>query len=211
MEVVVVKEGLVNFRGIKEGIYIFIKEGDFQNIKGELENKLNESIDFFKGANILGIKGEDLSEEEISELLQIMANKYKLHISEDGLPSYLDEPSFYMGIDEGMTKFINTTIRSGQVIEYGGNIVIIGDVNPGALIKAKGNIIILGTLRGVAHAGVDGNQEAIVAAYDLQPTQLRIANIIGRRPDGEVFTFRLPEVAKVHDGEVLIEPYLPRK
>ncbi len=73
-----------------------------------------------------------------------------------------------------MTKFINTTIRSGQVIEYDGNIVIIGDVNPGALIKAKGNIIILGTMRGVAHAGVDGNHDAIVAAYNLQPTQLEL-------------------------------------
>ena len=211
MEVVIVKEGLVNFRGIKEGIYIFIKEGDFQSIKCELEKKLEESIDFFEGANILGIKSKYLSKEEISELLHIMGHKYKLHISEEGLPTSLEEPDTYMGIHEGMTKFINTTIRSGQVVEYDGNIVIIGDVNPGALIKAKGNIIILGTLRGVAHAGIDGNIEAMVAAYDLQPTQLRIANIIGRRPDGEVITSRLPEVAKVHDGEVFIEPYLSRK
>jgi septum site-determining protein MinC len=123
----------------------------------------------------------------------------------------LKEEKPFEGIYEGITKFINTTIRSGQVIEYHGNIVIIGDVNPGALIKAKGNIIILGTLRGVAHAGIDGNYEAIVAAYDLQPTQLRIANIIGRKPDGDIAPSGLPEIAKIHDGEVLIEPYLPRK
>ena len=207
-----VKEGLVNFKGIKEGIYIFIKKGDFQHIKMELEDKLEEFIDFFEGANILGIKGENLSMEETEELFQLMEEKYNLHISEDGVPSYLDEPQFYMGIYEGMAKFVHTTIRSGQVIEYDGNIVIIGDVNPGALIKAKGNIIILGSLRGVAHAGVDGNKDAIVAAYDLQPTQLRIAKIIGRRPDGEIVTFGgLPEVAKIQDGEVLIEPYLSRK
>ena len=209
MEVMLVKEELVNFRGIKEGIYIFIKEGNFQDIKKELEKKLKESTDFFEGANILGIKGEDLSKDETSELIEIMKNKYKLHISENGLPTYLEEPEIYSGIYEGMAKFINSTIRSGQVIEYDGNVVIIGDVNPGALIKAKGNIIILGTLRGVAHAGIDGNNEAIVAAYDLQPTQLRIANIIGRRPDGEIITSGLPEVAKVHQGEVFIEPYLP--
>jgi septum site-determining protein MinC len=206
-----VKEELVNFRGIKEGIYIFIKEGSFQCIKKELEKKLKESIDFFKGANILGIKGEYLSKEEINELIQIIEHKYNLHISEDGLPSSLEGPGFYTGIDEGMTKFINTTIRSGQVVEYEGNIVIIGDVNPGALIKARGNIIILGTLRGVAHAGDDGNKDAIVAAYNLQPTQLRIANIISRRPDGEIVTSGLPEVARVQNGEVFIEPYLSRK
>ena len=147
----------------------------------------------------------------MNELLKIMKDKYRLYISEGGLPSSLEESEFYTGIYEGMAKFISSTIRSGQVIEYDGNIIIIGDVNPGALVKAKGNIIILGTLRGVAHAGVDGNEEAIVAAYNLQPTQLRIANIIGRRPDGEVVTSGLPEVAKIHDGEVFIEPYLRRK
>ena len=211
MEVVLVKEELISFRGIREGIYVFAKEGDIKDIKLELDQKLKESIDFFKGANILGIKGEKLSEGEIEELLQIMTEKYNLHISKEGLPSYLDESKYYMGIYEGMTKFISNTIRSGQVIEYDGNIVIIGDVNPGALIKARGNIIILGTLRGVAHAGIDGNKKAIVAAYDLQPTQLRIANVIGRRPDGEITTSGLPEVAKLQNGEVFIEPYLPRK
>lgn len=205
------KDELVSFRGVKEGIYIYIKKGEFQLIEKELEHKLEGSMDFFEGANILGIKGKDLSEDEISQLLQTMRDKYKLHISENGLPSHLDEPKYYTGIGEGMTKFINTTIRSGQVVEYDGNIVIIGDVNPGALIKAKGNIIILGNFRGVAHAGIDGNKKAIVAAYDLQPTQLRIADIIGRRPDEGMMSSRLPEVAKVHNGEVFIEPYLPKK
>lgn len=205
------KEELVSFRGIKEGIYVFVKEGNIEDIKQELEEKLKESIDFFKGANILGIKGENLTFEETDELLKIMTQKYELYISDDGLPSYLYESKYYEGIYEGMTKFVNTTIRSGQVVEYDGNIVIIGDVNPGALVKARGNIIILGTLRGVAHAGVDGNEDAIVAAYNLQPTQLRIANIIGRRPDGEILVSDLPEVARVYNGEVYIEPYLPGK
>ena len=205
------KEELVAFRGVKEGIYIFIRQGDFEQIKGELIKKLEEYTDFFQGANILGIRGEDLSEDEINELYNIVQDKYKLHISEDGLPEYLEEPKFYTGIHEGMTKFIHGTIRSGQVVEYDGNIVIIGDVNPGGLVKAKGNIIILGSLKGVAHAGADGNQEAIVAAYDLQPTQLRIGNIIGRRPDEDIVASTFPEVASIYNGEVFIEPYLPRK
>ena len=110
-----------------------------------------------------------------------------------------------------MTKFINATVRSGQVIEYGGNIVIIGDVNPGALIKARGNIVVLGSLKGVAHAGIDGNNDAIVAAYDLQPMQLRIGSVISRKPDENVVISGMPEIARVSNGEVIIEPYLPRK
>ncbi|NLV75420.1 MAG: septum site-determining protein MinC [Tissierellia bacterium] len=205
------KEGLVSFKGIKEGIYIYIKDGDFQDILDELEEKLKDSLDFYKEANFLGIKAENLKQSQIIELLYLMKYRYDLHIANEGLLEHMEISEYYTGIKEGMTKFIHSTIRSGQVIEYDGNIVIIGDVNPGALIKAKGNIIILGTIRGVAHAGIDGNKDAIVAAYDLRPTQLRIANIIGRKPDEETLTSGIPEVAKIKDGEVYIEPYLPNK
>ena len=52
MEVILVKEPLVSFKGINGGIYINIKKGQFNMIIEELENKLSETIDFFKDANI---------------------------------------------------------------------------------------------------------------------------------------------------------------
>ena len=205
------KEELVSFKGIKEGIYIFIKEGDFENIKKELQIKLVEYKDFYNGASILGIKSESLKEEEIKELLHMMEYKFDLCIDEKGIPSYLEEKTSNIEIKEGMTKFINATIRSGQIIEYHGNIVIIGDVNPGALVKATGNIVILGKLRGVVHAGMDGNENAYVAAYELQATQLRIGDIIARKPDEGFLMSNIPEIAKVYKGEVLIQPYSVKK
>ncbi|NMB08693.1 MAG: septum site-determining protein MinC [Tissierellia bacterium] len=211
MEVLSLKEELVSFRGIKEGIYIFIKKGDFKNIKKELQEKLIEYKDFYNGASILGIKSENLREEEIKELLHLIEDKFELYIEENGLPSYLEEEHYNIEINEGMTRFYNTTIRSGQIIEYNGNIVIIGDVNPGALVRATGNIVILGKLRGVAHAGIDGNKNTYVAAYELQPTQLRIGDIIARKPDEGFAMSNMPEVAKVYKGEVLIQPYLAKK
>lgn len=205
------KEDLVSFRGIKEGIYVSINGENFQDIKMELKEKLDKSISFFEGSDILGVKGENLSEVEEDELLRIIEKDYGLNVSDVGLPPALDETEIFTGIEEGMAKFIKSTIRSGQIIQYDGNLVILGDVNPGSLVEAGGNIVILGTLRGVVHAGADGNSDAIVAAYDLQPTQLRIADVIGRRPDGEFITSGLPEVARVYNGELFIEPYLPRK
>ena len=205
------KEELVSFKGIKEGIYIFIKEGDFENIKKELQIKLVEYKDFYNGASILGIKSESLKEEEIKELLHMMEYKFDLCIDENGIPSYLEEKTSNIEIKEGMTKFINATIRSGQIIEYHGNIVIIGDVNPGALVKATGNIVILGKLRGVVHAGMDGNENAYVAAFELQATQLRIGDIIARKPDEGFLMSNIPEIAKVYKGEVLIQPYSVKK
>lgn len=206
-----VKESLVNFKGINGNIYINIKRGEFQQIIEELDKKLGETIEFFKGANILGIKGEELPEEEIEKIADFIKSKYQLNLLEILEAEDKRDKKTFSGIHEGMTKFINATVRSGQVIEYGGNIVIIGDVNPGALIKARGNIVVLGSLKGVAHAGIDGNNDAIVAAYDLQPMQLRIGSVISRKPDENVVISEMPEIARVSNGEVIIEPYLPRK
>lgn len=105
---------------------------------------------------------------------------------------------------------MRATVRSGQTIESEGNLVVIGDVNPGGIVMARGNIVIIGALRGMAHAGCDGNKEAIVVAFYLHPTQLRIANIIARKPDEEVELSKWPEIARVEENAVLIETYLPK-
>ena len=105
------------------------------------------------------------------------------------------------------TILIKRTVRSGQSIQFDGNVVILGDVNPGAEIIARGNIVVMGALRGVIHAGATGNENATVAAFRLQPTQLRIANHITRAPDGEYMAPNYPEIARIKDGVVVIELY----
>ncbi|MDS1029403.1 septum site-determining protein MinC [Bacillota bacterium LX-D] len=110
---------------------------------------------------------------------------------------------------EDETILIQRTIRSGQVIRYPGNVVVMGDVNPGAEIVAGGNIVIMGHLRGVVHAGAFGNEQAVVAAFKLQPTQLRIANHITRAPDEEELPPQQPEIAKIKNEVVVIEQFHP--
>lgn len=105
------------------------------------------------------------------------------------------------------TILIKRTVRSGQSIQFDGNVVVLGDVNPGSEIIASGNIVVMGALRGVVHAGATGNEEATVAAFKLQPTQLRIANHITRAPDGDYITPEHPEIARIKDGVVVIELY----
>ncbi|SHH60811.1 septum site-determining protein MinC [Caloranaerobacter azorensis DSM 13643] len=214
------EENLVIFKGKKEGIYIYIKEGNFQNIKRQLEEKLEKAKGFFQGGKVRCIKGKRLSPEEKRELIILIQNKYGISVDEKHeleeknnqiSETNLNTESFFEGIREGKTKFIRATIRSGQYVEYDGNLVILGDVNAGAEVKAKGNIIILGVLRGIAHAGYDGNKDAIVAAFSLQPTQLRIAEVIARSPDDEKDKPKWPEVASIKDGKMLIEPYLTKK
>lgn len=77
------------------------------------------------------------------------------------------------------------TVRSGQVIDVKGDLLLIGDVNPGGQIRATGNIFVMGSLRGIAHAGCNGDTEVVIAASYMQPSQLRIADQLSRSPDYE--------------------------
>jgi len=104
------------------------------------------------------------------------------------------------------TLLIRRTLRSGQHVRFYGHVVVLGDVNPGAEITAGGDIIVMGWLRGLAHAGADGNDRAMVSAFRLNPTQLRIAGFIGRAPDhGEATMPDIPEFAEVRDGQLVID------
>ena len=60
---------------------------------------------------------------------------------------------------------------------------MLGDVNPREIV-ASGNVIVLGTLRGMVHAGSQGDREAFIYALNLRPTQIRIAEAIARMPEG---------------------------
>jgi septum site-determining protein MinC len=103
---------------------------------------------------------------------------------------------------------VKRTLRSGFVLEFAGSIVVIGDVNPGAQIIAGGNVFVWGRLRGVVHAGAEGDEEAVVCALDLSPTQLRIAGQIAITPQRRGKS--QPEIARLKDGRVVAEPWNPK-
>jgi septum site-determining protein MinC len=76
--------------------------------------------------------------------------------------------------------YLTSPVRSGTEIRHPGNIILVGDVNPGGNLIANGDILIWGTLRGTAHAGAEGNQDAIIMILKLGASQLRIADLVAR-------------------------------
>jgi len=98
-------------------------------------------------------------------------------------------------------------LRSGQVIQHPGHVVVIGDVNAGAEVIAGGDVIIWGRLSGTVHAGAMGNDRAIVCALDLTPTQLRIGKYIARPPEVTSRQTTIPEVAFVQEGTIIVEAW----
>jgi len=130
--------------------------------------------------------------------------KQKRHQPEADILGHLYE-------NEEKTFYFRGTVRSGQSLEFPGNIVIVGDVNPGAYVVASGDIIVMGRLNGVVHAGAEGKEHAIVIGAGFFPSQLRIAQYIGRPPDEypQSTTNRTQtEKASIKDGTIVIEPIL---
>jgi len=109
--------------------------------------------------------------------------------------------------DADLGVLVRRTLRSGQVVQHPGHVVVIGDVNPGAEIIAGGDIVVWGKLRGIVHAGATGDDGAVVCALSLAPLQLRIGNHIARAPEGREGLPERPEMASVQDGEIVAEPW----
>ena len=78
--------------------------------------------------------------------------------------------------------YLQGTVRSGEEIRHPGTIVIFGDLNPGGKAIAAGDILVWGRLRGIAHAGAQGNHECRISALKMEFTQLRIADAVARAP-----------------------------
>jgi septum site-determining protein MinC len=103
---------------------------------------------------------------------------------------------------------VRRTLRSGFSLQYFGHVVVIGDANPGSEIVAGGDVVVWGRLRGMVHAGAEGNMDAVVCAMDLAPTQLRIADRIATTPKRKGKP--QPEVARIVDGQVVAVPWQPK-
>jgi septum site-determining protein MinC len=101
---------------------------------------------------------------------------------------------------------IKRTLRSGRTIHSRGHVVVYGDVNPGAKIIATGDIIIWGRLRGMVHAGAEGDTSAVICALDMSPNQLRIADLIATAPNDKRHKAR-PEIASVRDEQIVVEAW----
>jgi len=107
--------------------------------------------------------------------------------------------------------FLRCNLMPGQSVRYGGDVCILGDVEVGAEIVAEGDVVVWGKLQGLVHAGIGGDDEAVVCALYLDPTQLAIAGIITRFPanndTGYLVAPHPPELARLEDGRIVVEAW----
>ena len=171
----------------------------------ELQEKLPRLKDFYQTSTIpIRVTGRLFSDIEIAQVKELISKEINVAIKFDGISDLLGlhaiKRTFEADTEITETKFVMNSLRSGQREEYQGSIVICGDVNFGAEVIAGGNIMVLGALRGLAHAGANGNKMAFISANFIDVTQIRIANLV--REVGEKID-RCP-ICKIEKNEIII-------
>ena len=176
------EKGVISIFLKKENILLKIKDNSTKaQIIDELKHKLPELKKFYKEEQTpILVTGKMLKTTEIDEIQALIEDSPRTM----GLHGIIKD--FRKEIATSETKFYKGSLRSGQRIEFEGSVVIIGDVNDGAEIIAEDNIVVLGALRGMAHAGAKGNEQAIIAARIIDSLQIRIGSIIKERSREEI-------------------------
>lgn len=153
----------------------------------------------------------ELAEPEVEEQLDLVLETEQIELAEGLFENQVPATQEVQLSDTAFeTLYLRQTLRSGQTVRFNGNIVIVGDVHAGSEITAGGDILVWGELRGIAHAGAQGNYKSEIRAMKIEALQLRIADYIARRPDRIYYHKEgsehvlSPEVARVADGEIKI-------
>ena len=186
----------------KDEIKIMINVAtDFNDVIDEFREKLPRIKKYYaKDIKPRRIVGKALKEHEQATIRAILKDDIDSPVlfgeTSELLGLHAIKRTFESSVETSETKFIRGNLRSGQREEYSGSIAILGDVNYGAEVIAGENIIVTGKIRGLAHAGANGNKKAIISANSIEPTQVRIANILKEIPEND---YKLPFIYL--DGE----------
>lgn len=223
------KKELITLKLYKNGMVVYVNDNaTYKEVEANLCEKFEQSKNFFKGVKQIGFKGTPLTHEEyeklsekVSDILEDQVDLWENpetpeQTTEEKVKEAINakqvlDRAMSVEAEDEYTKFYKKTLRSGQLLQSEGNIVIVGDVNPGAEVEADGNIFVMGTVKGLVHAGKSGNRDAVVVALNLSPTQLRIADLITRPPEGEQKDYLSPELAYIKDDTIFIEEFLQKR
>lgn len=206
---------MITLKGSPKGIMISVEEEDIEKASLKLCEKLSESAEFFN---------EETLEVFLTSSILTSAEVYSLRpLVTEGLSKtsviFIEEPPRLLpkqhsalddlALDEGVTKFVRTTVKEGEVLEYEHNIIIIGDVEKGATVRAGGNIFVLGSLFGTACAGNTGKVDSVIVAMRLMAEKVEIAGISQEVKVKALKKFLpgVPEIAYIMGSEIKIEQY----
>ena len=202
------KKQLISIKGTKEGLVLRLDDQcSYAELLEELTKKVSD--DGFEGQAevLLQLGYRYCNDEQKKEIINCVQQTEHLRVAKI--------QSEVMTVEECNRKLLENQsetyvgiVRSGQIVTAEGDLVVIGDVNPNGRVVAGGNVFVLGRLKGIAHAGSNGNREAVIAASWLEATHLIIDNVIETMTDELSVLSEQPEMecAYLHtNGSIAID------
>ncbi len=192
----------IRISSTKDEIRIMVNAAtEFDEVLEEFRSKLPRIKKYYEKNRLpIHIVGKALKENEQTAVRTVLKPEIDTKITfgeaSEVLGLHAIKRTFESSVETSETKFIRGNLRSGQREEFSGSIAILGDLNYGAEVIAGENIIVTGKIRGLAHAGANGNKKAIISANSIEPTQVRISNILKEIPEND---YKLPFIYL--DGE----------
>lgn len=175
------KQHNVVIKGTKDGLTLHLDDTcSFQELISELETKLstNQHGDNQQLVAVqLKVGNRYLTPEQEEQLKAVVNRKNNLVVNMIDSNVVSKEEALRLKEEEEILS-VSKIVRSGQVLQVSGDLLLIGDVNPGGTVIAGGNIFVLGALRGIAHAGYGGNIQAVIGASVIENAQIRINDAI---------------------------------
>ncbi|GAA4705138.1 septum site-determining protein MinC [Brevibacillus fulvus] len=198
----------ITIKGTKDGLVFFMDDTcSFDELVADLREKIEHSHQQILSGPLIRVSlklgKRYCTPEQQQQLTEIIRQRGNLVIHMIDADVISKEEAF---AERLKSSFLlkTQTVRSGQVLEFDGDILLLGDVNPGGTVKSTGSIFVLGNLRGIAHAGTNGDNQVIIAAASMLPTQLRIADIISRPGEEWAENSGATEFAYVEDGNMKV-------
>jgi len=197
---------LVTIKGVRDGlVFVLDDRCEWDSLLKELEDKLTRHGQQLSGAamQVRVRLGRRQVNEDAKEKIRDIIGRYG-NLLVESIESDAEGPPAIPRDNLPLYR-MSGIVRSGQTVEHDGHLLLLGDVNPGGTVRCTGDIYILGALRGIAHAGCEGDTGAIIAASLMMPMQLRIANVISRPPEEWVSEDSRMEFAYLRGGVMEID------
>ena len=190
-------QSLVQIKGIRDGLLVSLSDAAWEELRTALMEQIETRQAFFRGARVaIDVGSQIFHVNELSELRDSLSERginLWAVVSESpttektaqllGLATRISKPRPQElvhfpaeDLGEKAAMWVGRTLRSGTRIEFPGNIVVLGDVNPGAEVVADGSILVWGRVRGSVYAGAKGDQTAVVYGLDLSAGQIRVVD-----------------------------------
>ena len=217
----------IQVKGISDKLYFQLGSDGWQADRDAFLEYVAANASFLSGAKIiLGLRDHTLKSTDLFELkdklsdyailltdvetddasTQEAARLLGIHVNSVQNPQSTGSPKVGSSQTAGFTAvFIQKPVRSGQILQYNSHVTIIGDIHPGACVSAEGSILVWGKIKGEVHAGIRGDQNAFIAAFELTPMKLSIAGV-GLENDKRKKD-KYPEIALIVGNSIKIDSW----